>query len=77
MATPTGTTLTPGDSATRLHLFTDDGVDVWLDTDIDERDGLCIGMGNTPREALQDALRELEGRCLDLRRALEQGGEHP
>ena len=55
------------DAATRLHYIDDD---LWLDTDIAERDGLCIGIGSTLRAAAEDALRELEARCTDLRAAI-------
>jgi hypothetical protein len=55
------------DAATHLHYI--DGA-LWLDTDIGEEDGLCIGLGETLIEAATDALAELEARCADLRAAI-------
>lgn len=33
---------------------------VWLDTEVSPCDGLCIGTGDTPRQAQLDALRTLD-----------------
>ena len=55
------------DAATRLHYIDDE---LWLDTDISEQDGICIGLGSTLAQAARDALAELEARCADLRAAI-------
>ena len=44
---------------------------VWLDTDIDEADGLCIALGNSRKITIRKALAELEHRIADLRKALD------
>lgn len=46
-----------------VHIFSyDDGnlFEVWLDTDIAEQDGLCIGVGPTRYEAIVSAAEDLE-----------------
>jgi hypothetical protein len=46
--------------AIRVHLFDDaGGIAIWLDTEIAEHDGLCIGLGKTRPLAINDALLEL------------------
>lgn len=53
-----------------INIFHKDG-EVWLDTEVTERDGLCIGSGGTVAEAIEeartnllDALRQLsEAKC--------------
>lgn len=40
---------------------------VWLDTGIDECDGLCIGVGSTRGEALASAEEDLEAALSELR----------
>ena len=52
------------EAATRVHIIDDDTI--WLDTDIGERDGLCIGTGATRDEAIRDAIGELLQRAADL-----------
>jgi len=54
-------------AATQLHYLDDE---LWLDTDIAERDGLCIGVGSTLIEAARDAEKELEARLRELRSAI-------
>lgn len=55
-------------AATRIHVI--DGVQVWLDTERGECDGLCIGVGDDRAEAIRDAIAELRDRLSDLERAL-------
>jgi len=45
----------------RVHVF-DAGADVavWLDTDIGEEDGICLGLGPTTRDAIEAARANLE-----------------
>ena len=64
--------LTPAGAATRLHYVQEEPAlgSVWLDTDIGQQDGLTIGIGQTPREALMDARDELHARVADLDRWL-------
>lgn len=54
-------------SATRLHVV--DSEQVWLDTDIGDRDGLCIGCGVSREAAIEDAIMELRDRIADLEAA--------
>ena len=61
--------LTDAPAATRLHYVPDD-LTIWLDTDIGEQDGLCIGVGGDRVAALVDARKELQARLADLDRAL-------
>lgn len=65
--------LTREGAATRLHVEQDvDGTwVVWLDTDIDERDGICIGIGADRASALADAYTELSDRLTELKRVVE------
>ena len=43
-----------------IHVFQEsDGWEIWLDTDIAEHDGLCVGTGPTRTDALTDAVNEL------------------
>jgi len=52
----------------QIHVIQDDWcaeVDVWLDTGVAECDGICIGTGDSTREALADA-------ALTLARAINQ-----
>lgn len=37
----------------------DDGYEVWLNTEIQNFDGLCIGVGQTKAAAIADAAKEL------------------
>ena len=44
-----------------VHAFQDWGDwAIWLDTEIGERDGLCIGLGKTLGIAVEDAMHELK-----------------
>lgn len=47
---------------TRLRIFDDAlyGWQVWLDAEVDDFSGLCIGAGATRDDALADAVRKLE-----------------
>lgn len=48
-------------AAHRLHVFEAHGyVDVWLDTEVDDRDGICLGSDANRRAALMQAKVELE-----------------
>lgn len=68
----TRTVNTDTDAATHVHHFQDGSRDhvVWLDTEIGERDGLCIGLGETKADAIVDAIVELQARLDDLKAAL-------
>ncbi len=55
----------------RVHLVEDSwgaGThwEVWLDTDVGEQDGLCIGSGATRDQAVADAVTELEAALEEL-----------
>ena len=43
-----------------IHILLDGDFEVWLDTEIEKRDGLCIGVGNTEHDAITNALDDLE-----------------
>lgn len=55
----------------RIHISSDapDDFEVWLNTDIDDFDGLCIGCGPTREKAIHDAAVVLEKASLALRKA--------
>lgn len=56
---------------TRLHVIDSGGAfQVWLDTDIGTEDGICIGLGITREQALEDAFEELKARVVDLQDAV-------
>lgn len=42
---------------------------VWIDTDVESRDGTCIGSGGTRKEALRNAKRELVRQLKVIKRA--------
>lgn len=46
-----------------INLITDSqfggAFEVWLDTEVQECDGICLGSGKTKREAFDDALQSL------------------
>ena len=63
-------TIARAGAATRLHVV--DGCEVWLDTDIGDCDGLCIGVGDDRAEALRAAIAELRDRMADLEQALQR-----
>lgn len=48
--------------------------EVWLDTDIDECDGLCIGVGSTRDEALASAETDLHVALSELQDLIEHQG---
>lgn len=50
----------------------EDGVQVWLDTEVQDRDGLCIGVGATRAEALVDASLELQHRLQSIRQQIKR-----
>lgn len=64
-------TLTAGDTSTRLH-YDHELAAVWLDTHRGVRDGLVIGIGDTRKAALADAILELLSRVRDLQVAREE-----
>lgn len=39
---------------------------VWLDTEVADHDGLCIGLGDTRDAAVADAVKDLEARLAEL-----------
>ncbi len=39
---------------------------VWLDTEVADHDGLCIGLGATRDEAVAQAVKDLEARLAEL-----------
>ena len=43
-----------------IHILLDGDFEVWLDTEIEKRDGLCIGAGATEQDAIMNALNNLE-----------------
>jgi len=50
-----------------IHIIGDGGdVEVWLDTEIAEADGIVIGVGATRIQALDDARAELQARLADV-----------
>ena len=51
-----------------VHAFHDGyDWDIWLDTEVAERDGLCIGVGQTRAAAIEDAISDLEEALVVLR----------
>lgn len=47
-----------------------ESAEVWLDTEVEAFDGLCIGLGPTRQAAIDDALRVLRyvSECLEVGR---------
>lgn len=44
-----------------INIFHDtEGFQVWSDTEVTPKDGRCIGVGNTLREAIEAAKKELQ-----------------
>lgn len=39
----------------------DDDVEIWLNTEVADFDGLCIGGGESRQKAVEEAIRTLEG----------------
>lgn len=65
----------------RIHISadSDDDWNVWLNTDVDDFDGLCIGCGQSRKEAVAEAISVLDEGLRKLRHAADQaasvGGE--
>lgn len=59
-----------------IHIVQDRGhaVEVWLDTEVAECDGLCIGTGSTRDEALAEAETDLQVALSELRDLIEHQG---
>lgn len=57
-------TIARAGAATRLHVV--DNEQVWLDSDLGDRGGICIGVGDDRAEAIRDAIAELQDRMADL-----------
>jgi hypothetical protein len=58
---------------TRIHVIGDDGdVEIWLDTEVDECDGICIGHAGSGIQALDDARAELKARLADVEELMRQ-----
>jgi hypothetical protein len=61
----------------KIHLFGEEGdYAIWIDTDVQPRDGLCIGVGETLAAAKADAASELRA-ALDAVDALADGDALP
>lgn len=64
----------------RLNVFAEDAHgspshEVWLDTEVADFDGICLGCGTTREEALLDAKEELEAALDAVNRELQH--THP
>lgn len=51
----------------------EDQWDVWLDTEVAEYDGICLGCGETQTEAVIDAIETLEHALRGARQLVAQG----
>lgn len=46
----------------RIHVYEDNACwYVWLNTEVQDFDGLCLGTGSTRNDAIEDAVAALEG----------------
>jgi hypothetical protein len=67
-----------------IHIIGEDGdVEVWLDTEVEECDGIVIGLGATRINALDSARAELQARLRDVEELMREedrvvrSGAHP
>lgn len=52
-----------------LHVIgSTDDVEVWLNTEVADFDGICIGGGESRKQAIADAITTLEQALAELRR---------
>lgn len=50
-----------------IHSSADDDWEVWLNTEVQDYDGLCVGCGNSREKALADAAETFEAAARILR----------
>ncbi len=59
------------------HAWDDNCWAVWLDTEVADYDGICLGVGATRAAAVEEAKRELYAALRVLAEPLEQGADPP
>lgn len=59
-----------------MHVFYEDGAyEVWLDTEVSDKDGICLGADKNRYQAIEQAIGELTeamNQCRDLEKEPEE-----